>query len=214
MRVEMSYTDIVRAILRANPNGMTAQAIRDIVRLEYPDYYGTESHIRNVRSGNYKDIDHAVLARTYIACRSANDIVVDKTQKPFKMTVTSSAELVDMSLEESIDDESLEKLEADIGTLYILGTNLFTREGREIIKIGITTGPVEKRIQQLYTTGVPFRFRIISQFETTNYSKLEQALHSLFDPYRINKAREFFTDRCLQHIDKLIEIHLEIHRVP
>lgn len=214
MKGEMSFTDIVRTILRANPNGMTAQAIRDTVRSDYPDYYGTESHIRNVRSGNYKDVDHAVLARTYIACRSANDIVVDKTQKPYKMTITSSSDLVDMSTDESIDDENLEKLEADIGTLYILGTNLFTREGTEIIKIGITTGPVEKRIQQLYTTGVPFRFRIISQFETTNYSKLEQSLHSIFDPYRINKAREFFTERCLQHINKLIEIHQQIQRTP
>ncbi|WP_338585507.1 GIY-YIG nuclease family protein [Pseudomonas sp. MAG733B] len=121
-------------------------------------------------------------------------------------------EPIELESEDFIEGENLEKLAEDIGTLYVLGTNLYTANGVEIIKIGITTGSVDKRIAQLYTTGVPFRFRVISQFETTNYSKLEQALHCLFDRYRINKAREFFTDPCLGHIPDLIAIHQKIEQ--
>jgi hypothetical protein len=85
-------------------------------------------------------------------------------------------------IDEEIDIEDLEKPEAGVGTIYVLGTNLYTKEGKEIIKIGITTGSVGARINQLYTTGVPFRFRVIGQFETKNYYELEQALHRLLDP--------------------------------
>lgn len=212
MEQNLSFTDVIRAILRDHPAGLTPQEIREIVKADYPRCYGTESHHRNVLNGNYKDLEHALLARIYIACRSASDIFADKSQKPHRMSLETSAAPTDVEAEDFIEGESLEKLANDVGTLYVLGTNLFTVEGAEIIKIGITTGTVDKRIAQLYTTGVPFRFRVISQFETSNYSKLEQALHCLFDRYRINKAREFFTAQCLEHIDDLIGIHEKIEQ--
>jgi hypothetical protein len=212
MQPDLSFADVVRAILRDHPAGMTPQEIREVVKVHYPEHYGTESHLRNVQNGNYKDVDHAVLARIYLTCRSARDIFADKSQKPHRMSLEASAGPTEVEAEDFIEGENLEKLAEDIGTLYVLGTNLFTADGIEIIKIGITTGPVDKRISQLYTTGVPFRFRVISQLETTNYSKLEQALHCLFDRYRINKAREFFTAHCLGHIPDLIDIHQKIEQ--
>ena len=112
--------------------------------------------------------------------------------------------------DEGLESENLKKLEEGIGTLYVLGTNLYTKEGEEIIKIGITTGNVEKRISQLYTTGVPYRFRVIREYETKNYSELEPSLHRLLDVYRINRSREFFTEKALEYIEKVIEIHNEI----
>jgi len=112
--------------------------------------------------------------------------------------------------DQELESENLHKLEEGIGTLYVLGTNLYTQGGEEIIKIGITTGSVERRINQLYTTGVPYRFRVIKQYETRNYSELEQAIHRLLDPYRINRSREFFTDKSLEYVDKVIEIHNSI----
>ena len=157
----MSFFEIVRQILRSNPEGLTPQQIRDIVKGAYPAFYGTESHRRNVESGNYKDLDHALVAQIYIAARSAAQIVVDRTQKPMKLALASGATDEVGVADEPIDTESLEKLEEGAGTLYLLGTNLFTKDGKEIIKIGITSGSVESRITQLYTTGVPFRFRIL-----------------------------------------------------
>lgn len=212
MHLNLSFTDVVRAILREHPAGLTPQEIKSIVKAHYPAYYGTESHIRNVENGNYNDVDHALLARIYIACRSARDILADKSQTPHRMSLELGQEPVELNEPDFIEGENLEKLAQDIGTLYVLGTNLFTADGAEIIKIGITTGLVERRIAQLYTTGVPFRFRVISQLETTNYSKLEQAMHCLLVKYRINKAREFFTSDCLCHIPDLIAIHRRIEQ--
>lgn len=210
MQKELSFTDVVREILRLRPEGLTPQQIREVVKSEYPQYFGTPSQQRNVAAGNYKDIDHAVLARIYIACRSASDIIADKTRKPHLMTLLADAESAEIKADDFIEGEDLSKLEADIGTLYVLSTGLYTADQIEIVKIGITTGTVDKRIAQLYTTGVPFRFTVISQLETTNYSKLEQALHCLFDKYRINKSREFFTAHCLNFLPDLVAIHRKI----
>lgn len=210
MQNELSFTDVIRQILRQYPDGLTPQQIREIVKEEYPQHVGTPSHLRNIEAGNYKDLDHAVLARIYLACRSASDISADKSRKPHLMTLLADAGSAEMKADDFIEGEDLAKLEADIGTLYVLSTGLYTAEQVEIVKIGITTGSVDKRITQLYTTGVPFRFTILSQLETTNYSKLEQALHCLFDKYRINKSREFFTAHCLKFMPDLIAIHRKI----
>ncbi len=207
----MSFVNLVREILRSHPEGMTPQQIRDTVKENHPDFYGTESHRRNVEKGHYKDLDHALLAQIYVASRTGGQIFADKSQKPVKLTLAPGASN-DISVpDEEIDTENLERLEAGVGTLYVLGTNLYTKSGEEIIKIGITTGNVESRISQLYTTGVPFRFRVIKEFETTNYYELEQSIHKLLDPYRINQSREFFTEECMPYVDKVISIHKEIH---
>lgn len=137
---------------------------------------------------------------------------MDRSQKPIKLTATPGPVDDSSVIGDEIDIEDLEKLEAGVGTMYVLGTNLYTKEGQEIIKIGITTGTVDARINQLYTTGVPFRFRVINEFETKNYYELEQALHRLLEPYRINRSREFFTDRCLPYIEQVVAIHQGIQR--
>ena len=203
----MSFFELIRQILRAHPEGMTPQQLRDKIKTDHPEYYGTESHRRNVEKGHYKDLDHALLAQIYVASRSAGQIAVDRSQKPIKLTVGSGPVDDNSAIDEEIDTENLEKLEAGVGTMYVLGTHLYTKDGEEIIKIGITTGSVDARINQLYTTGVPFRFRVIKEFETKNYYELEQALHRLLEPYRINRSREFFTDKCLPYVEQIVAIH-------
>ncbi|WP_319049425.1 GIY-YIG nuclease family protein [Pseudomonas aeruginosa] len=190
MQKELRFTDVIRQILREHPDGLTPQHIRAIVKRDYPQHVGTPSHLRNVASGSYVDLDHAVLAAIYTACRSASDISADKSRKPHLMTLLPEPGSAEIKDEDLLEGEDLAKLEADVGTLYVLSTGLFTADQVEIIKIGKTTGAVEKRITQLYTTGVPYRFTVVSQLETTNYSKLEQALHCLLDRFRINKSRE------------------------
>ena len=209
----MKFRDAIRNLLSANPDGLTPQELRELIKDKYPYLYGTESHRRNVERGHYKDLDHALLAHIYVVQHNASDIYSDRTQKPMKITQVRGYN-PDVSAhdfpEDTISTENLEKLEKGIGTLYILGTNLYTDRGKEIVKIGITTGPVEKRIDQLYNTSVPYRFRILREIETTNYSELEQAMHKIFDPFRINRSREFFTEDCLEHIEMLLSIHEKI----
>jgi hypothetical protein len=205
--IDVSFFELIRQILRTCPEGLTPQQLRDKIKTDHPDYYGTESHRRNVEKGHYKDLDHALLAQIYVAARSASHIVVDETQRPIKL-VFASGTVDDTDItDDDIDTENLEKLEAGVGTMYVLGTSLYTKEGEEIVKIGITTGSVDARISQLYTTGVPFRFRVIKQLETRNYYQLEQALHSLLEPYRLNRSREFFREGCLRYVEQIVAIH-------
>lgn len=207
----MTFSELIKGILREHPQGLAPQQIREIIKHDHSAYYGTESHQRNVEKGHYNDLDHALLAQIYVTARSGGQFYVDKSFKPFIMSlVPDAAQEVNLP-DEEIAAESLEKLEAGIGRLYVLGTSLYTKAAEEIVKIGITTGTVENRISQLYTTGVPFRFQVLKDIETKNYYELEQSLHKLLDPYRINKSREFFTERCLPFVDKVVAIHNEIH---
>ena len=48
------------------------------------------------------------------------------------------------------------------------------------------------------------------QFDTKNYYELEQSMHKLLDPYRINQSREFFTGNCLPYVEKILALHQDI----
>ena len=62
-----------------------------------------------------------------------------------------------------------------------------------IVKIGKTTNEnPQVRIDQLYTTGVPVPFECALAVKVPDESKIEEALHIAFGPYRINPRREFF----------------------
>ncbi|GHD50950.1 MAG TPA: hypothetical protein DHU56_17275 [Marinobacter sp.] len=209
----MKFIDLIRMILRDRPEGATPQQIRDQIKADCPDWYGTAAHRRNVDKGHYNNLDHALLAEIYIATRQASDIFADKSTRPMTLTMDPSSSIpgeTEVEAEDLIESENLLLLEQGFGTVYVLGTGLFTKLGVEIVKIGITTGDVSARIRQLYTTGVPTKFRVIETFDVQNYAELEQALHKILDPFRINRAREFFTEHCLPFIQKIVKIHIEI----
>jgi hypothetical protein len=202
--------ELIRNILANHPKGLTPQQLREHIKKHHAAFYGTEAHRRNVEKGHYQDLDHALLAQIYIAARSGVGLSVDRSTKPIKLSLGSRPTEGESPPDESIDSENLEKLEAGVGTLYILGTHLYTKSGEEIFKIGITTGPIEARLTQLYTTGVPFKFRVVKVFDTSNFYELEQSLHKLLDPYRINRSREFFTEKCLPFVEQICAIHKDI----
>ena len=58
-----------------------------------------------------------------------------------------------------------------------------------LVKIGMTAQEdIDKRMKELYTTGVPVPFEV----KKTDCVKIEKALHTAFEPQRINANREFF----------------------
>ena len=197
----MSFTDAVKNILITESSTMTPQEIREIVKSKYPDFYGTESHQKNVERGNYQNLDHALLVQIYSLVGSNDAFFCDKSQKPMKIS------LID-EVEESIP--LVEDYEKEEGIVYVLKTNTYTKDGKEILKIGFTTQDIKKRINQFYTTGVPFQFDIHSSYITKNYIELEQALHKLLTPYKLNKSREFFTEDAVPYIEKIVDLHKEI----
>ena len=64
-----------------------------------------------------------------------------------------------------------------------------------LVKIGMTTQEdIDKRMKELYTTGVPvpFECQFACKVKKTDCAKIEKALHRAFAPQRINANREFF----------------------
>ena len=64
-----------------------------------------------------------------------------------------------------------------------------------IVKIGMTDRPdVQRRMGDLYTTGVPLPFEcvIAREIEDREAAEIERALHTAFGPNRVNPSREFF----------------------
>lgn len=80
---------------------------------------------------------------------------------------------------------------ADYGIVYLL-TNPFMPG---LVKIGMTTQEdVDKRMRELYTTGVPAPFECLfaARVKKGDCLKIEKALHKAFHPQRVNGNREFF----------------------
>jgi hypothetical protein len=79
-----------------------------------------------------------------------------------------------------------------------------------LVKIGRTTQEdAQTRIAQLYSTGVPFPFRLEFACRVANPDEVETALHTAFSPQRVNARREFFSIDPAQAIAILKLLHTE-----
>lgn len=70
-----------------------------------------------------------------------------------------------------------------------------------LVKIGMTAQEdIEKRMRELYTTGVPapFECQFACKVDIKDCAKIEKALHTAFEPQRVNKNREFFRIQVVQ----------------
>jgi hypothetical protein len=201
----MKLSEAVYDVISGAPAAVTPQHVRDEIKRRYPDLYGTDMARRNVEKGNYHDLDHALLAPIYTICRNDERYVIDRSTKPFRVSVESNA-----AVEEALDSDVGEDPEQEVGTLYVLSTGVFTREGKRIVKIGFTTQDIAIRIKQLYTTGAMFQFEEVKSYRVTSYDLVEHALHKLLAPFRLNNAREFFTDDVLPYVEEVVQLHQRI----
>lgn len=201
----MKLTDAVYQILSRAGEPVTPQFIREEIKRQYPDLYGTEAARRNVEKGNYHDLDHALLAPIYTVCRTDDRYLIDRSTRPFRVSVASE-ETVEDALESNVGEDP----EQEMGTLYVLSTGVYTNDGKRIVKIGFTTQDLAARIRQLFTTGAMFRFEEIASYRVRSYDLLEHALHKLLDPFRLNSAREFFSEEVLPYVEEVVEIHQRI----
>lgn len=78
----MAFLDVIKEIVAASETGITPQAIREVIKGYYPEYYATERHKMHVKRGNYADIEHALLAQIYGATRVNRAFSIDKSKKP------------------------------------------------------------------------------------------------------------------------------------
>lgn len=79
-----------------------------------------------------------------------------------------------------------------------------------LVKIGFTThDDAKERIDGLYSTGVPFPFKIEFVCKVPDGAQVETALHTAFGPNRVNPRREFFQIDPEQAIAILRLLHVE-----
>ena len=79
----------------------------------------------------------------------------------------------------------------DYGIVYLLTNPVMPG----LVKIGMTAqDDIDKRMKELYTTGVPvpFECKFACKVKKGDCLKIEKALHKAFDPQRVNQNREFF----------------------
>ena len=76
------------------------------------------------------------------------------------------------------------------GIVYVLRNSAMP----DLVKIGMTNrDSVETRLKELYSTGVPVPFECLYACKVTDCASVEKALHTAFEPNRINPNREFFS---------------------
>lgn len=199
--MELTLSEAVRSVLEAAASPLSPSQIRDQIKLHFPYLYQTEAHRIGIEKGNYQSFDHALLNPIYSLVTRGQDFIVDRNQKPM---------LVSIAPKESADEIADENFESELGIVYVLSTGLRTEDGQRIIKIGYTTQTLEQRISQLYTTGTPFQFKELHSWKVRNYTELEQALHRLLAPFRLNRGREFFVDDALPFVQTIVDVHLAI----
>lgn len=199
--MQLKLGEAVRTVLAEANVPLTPVQIRELVKGRYPHLYRTEAHRIGIEKGNYQSFDHALLNPIYSLVTKNSDFLVDRSRKPM---------LISLASDEVADESPEEDYEAEFGTIYVLATGLFTEKQQRIIKIGHTTQTLGARIVQLYTTGTPFQFKELHSWRVKNYTELEQALHRLLSPFRLNRAREFFTEEALPHVEAIVTIHNDI----
>ncbi len=86
----MTFNDTVKNILASASDPMSPQEIRDSIKKNFPQHYGTPSHIRNVEKQHYKDLDHALLAQIYSRVRNNKSFFCDNSQRPKKFSLVNS----------------------------------------------------------------------------------------------------------------------------
>jgi hypothetical protein len=201
----MTFVEAVCEIIRQSRCALTPQEIRDQIKISYPQFFGTESHKAQVAKGNYNHLDHALMAQVYGLSKNPL-FVCDRSVKPLKLSLAA-----DTKIEGDEEVISVDDIEKNKGFIYILKNGTFNQDGRAIIKIGFTTKEMNRRIDQLYSTGVPYRFEIYKSFEVTAFIELEKALHLLLARFRINSEREFFTEDAIPFVERIVLLHKEIN---
>lgn len=85
----------------------------------------------------------------------------------------------------------MDKSKENHGLVYVLSNRVMPG----LVKIGMTTrSEIDARLRELYTTGVPVPFDVeyACEVNASDCAKIERALHTAFEPQRINANREFF----------------------
>ncbi|MGB5793827.1 GIY-YIG nuclease family protein, partial [Poseidonibacter sp.] len=189
-------------ILKQENNSLIVKDITNKLVTKYPE----KLEAKTIQKNGDKKLALDQIKAEVSSLSVENDSVFfrDKSSKPVLIGLVEENE-------EKLEIESLnEDFESEMGIVYILGTDTFTKDAKELVKIGLTTLKVQEHIKSLYTSGVPLEFKVLREYKTSSYAELEKAMHKLLNRFRPNPAREFFTSDCLDFADEIYELHRKI----
>lgn len=84
---------------------------------------------------------------------------------------------------------------SDFGFVYMLHNPQML-----CVKIGCTERSPHARADELSnSTGVPFPFQVACYVELRRFQAFERQMHEWLKDYRVNPAREFFTEDCVRY---------------
>ena len=79
----------------------------------------------------------------------------------------------------------------------------------DLIKIGFVSGgksDIKRRMKDLYKTGVPYPFQFVFAVMTDDVLKTEKLMHEVFESYRVNKNREFFSIPLIASVEAAMKL--------
>lgn len=91
----MKFTDAVKTILAESTVSMTPQEIREAIKKDYPQFFGTPAQLRTVEKKQCNSLDNALLSQIYGLTGANKAFICDKTIKPIQVRLAepySSAE--------------------------------------------------------------------------------------------------------------------------
>jgi len=193
----ITLKEMIIEVLKKSDDPITVKDLTDKLVLEFNEkledkktqFNGDE---KKAKQQIYREIHRITLSDDSTFFR-------DKSVKPLKVGLVEEDEYIEEELEN-------EDFESDEGIVYILATNTFTKDAKEIVKIGKTTQKIEDRIKNLYKTNTVYKYTILKLYTTNSYEKLESGMQKLLNRYRLNASREFFTIDCLEFADEIYEI--------
>lgn len=75
------------------------------------------------------------------------------------------------------------------GWVYVLQNPMLPKD---VFKVGRTTGAIQRRMRQLFTTGLPSQFELASARWCRDCVLVERITHEKLSNYRVSDSREFF----------------------
>ena len=113
----------------------------------------------------------------------------DQSFELFWEECQQEGQLISRSRASALFHASPEEYFRQSGWVYVLGNQYFAKD---IYKIGMTTGRIERRMRQLFTTGLPGEFDCIMAYWWPDCRHAEAFVHQELEEYRVEFGREFF----------------------
>lgn len=180
------------ALIRYTPRPIKIE-IEGYWRKIDPKFYGKDKHGNVVKGRDWVKADVSWKARPLLE----DTVFVKSSISSARTTIDDYIKAVNSQKTPATEERNV---------LYILECSAMRDE---IYKVGWTSKTAEDRAKELSsTTGIPVPFRVVKYWRHFSPSEIENRVHAMLAPYRINNSREFFKI-SLSILESIIESEIK-----